>query len=45
MEALSPRHHRNGTAYIKPPLVHKPFRPRGSFSGLFPPTVRSKISP
>ena len=36
--------YRNGWAYIRPPLVHRPFRPRSSFSGVPGPTLRSKIS-
>ena len=34
-----------GVAYIKPPVVQSPLRPRSSFKGLDLPTLRSKISP
>ena len=33
--------HRNGMAYISPPLVHSAFGPRSSFSELPLPTLRS----
>mgnify|MGYP003693862875 CR=1 FL=1 len=36
---------RNGIAYIRPPLIHSAFWPRSSLSGVFLPTLRSKLSP
>src|SRR3954466_13649453 len=51
MQAREPRTQRvrgtqnvylNGTAYIKPPLLQRPLRPRSSLSGLALPTLRSE---
>ena len=39
------RFQRTGGAYMKPPLLHRLLAPRGSFSALLGPTLRSKISP
>ena len=39
------RDQRMGMAYCRPPLDHCAFRPRLSASGVFSPTLRSKISP
>ncbi len=38
-------HYLKGGEYIRPPLVHKAFRPRSIPSGVLTPTLRSKISP
>ena len=37
--------HRKGGANIRPPLVHRRLRPRGSLIGLRAPTLRSNASP
>jgi hypothetical protein len=36
---------RSGDAYIKPPLFHWLFRPRGKLMAVLGPTLRSNISP
>src|ERR1041385_3621556 len=39
------RGQRMGGAYCSPPLFHNSFRPRARPSGVFRPTLRSKLSP
>ncbi len=37
--------YRNGGEYIRPPFVHKAFKPRSRPKGVYGPILRSKISP